>query len=224
VCSLRKRASGADDVDAVAPGPVVCRHDGEAFPEPLGGEHAVEWIVVMRREPSRHLRVREGDRERSEAARGHGRNEVVRRFELADRALDRVAQAEPHDYAAYVPWPSATPSRSCGAGASRARRSLPGSHRDADDVARGCGPSCPAAASRPDRCSRATRARRTATSSRGATRPLIEDDCKSIGADEVAHRQLRPALRARTRSIVVPEFGGVDHLPDSLDALVGSVS
>jgi hypothetical protein len=45
---------------------------------------------------------------------------------------------------------------------------------------------------------------------------LIEDDCESIGADQVAHSQLPPELRVRIRSIVAPEFGGIDHLPDSL--------
>jgi hypothetical protein len=48
---------------------------------------------------------------------------------------------------------------------------------------------------------------------------LIEDDCESIGAGEIAFTQVRPELRARIRSIVVPEFGGIDHLPDSLEEL-----
>ena len=49
---------------------------------------------------------------------------------------------------------------------------------------------------------------------------LIEDDCESLdGDDEITHPQIRPDLRARITSIVVPEFGGIDHLPDSLDAL-----
>jgi hypothetical protein len=40
---------------------------------------------------------------------------------------------------------------------------------------------------------------------------LIEDDCKSIGWDEV----ITPKLRAEwgIRGIVVPEFGGLAHLP-----------
>jgi hypothetical protein len=48
---------------------------------------------------------------------------------------------------------------------------------------------------------------------------VIEDDCESIGADQIAHPQVRPDLRARITSIIVPEFGGIDYLPDSLDAL-----
>ena len=50
---------------------------------------------------------------------------------------------------------------------------------------------------------------------------LIEDDCESLdGASEVTYSQIRPELRARITSIVVPEFGGIDHLPDSLPELV----
>ena len=48
---------------------------------------------------------------------------------------------------------------------------------------------------------------------------LIEDDCESIGAGEITYPQLRPALRALIKSIVVPEFGGLDHLPDSPELL-----
>jgi hypothetical protein len=49
---------------------------------------------------------------------------------------------------------------------------------------------------------------------------LIEDDCESIGADEITFPQIQPELRARIKSIIVPEFGGIDHLPDSLQALL----
>ena len=50
---------------------------------------------------------------------------------------------------------------------------------------------------------------------------LIEDDCESLdGAGELTYPQIRPDLRARIKSITVPEFGGLDHLPDSLDALL----
>jgi hypothetical protein len=48
---------------------------------------------------------------------------------------------------------------------------------------------------------------------------LIEDDCESIGAGEMTYPQIRPDVRARITSIVVPEFGGLHHLPDSPDAL-----
>jgi hypothetical protein len=49
---------------------------------------------------------------------------------------------------------------------------------------------------------------------------LIEDDCQSIGADQVTYPQVRPDLRGRIKSIIVPEFGGIDHLPDSLQGLL----
>ena len=49
---------------------------------------------------------------------------------------------------------------------------------------------------------------------------LVEDDCESIGGlGEVTYPQIPARLRARIRSIVVPEFGGIGHLPDSLDEL-----
>jgi hypothetical protein len=49
---------------------------------------------------------------------------------------------------------------------------------------------------------------------------LIEDDCESIGADQITHPQIPPHLRVRIKSIVIPEFGGIDHLPDDPQALV----
>jgi hypothetical protein len=48
---------------------------------------------------------------------------------------------------------------------------------------------------------------------------LVEDDCESIGAAEISYHQLQPAVRRRIRSIIVPEFGGIDDLPDSLAEL-----
>jgi len=48
---------------------------------------------------------------------------------------------------------------------------------------------------------------------------LIEDDCESIGPGEITYFQVPPNLRRRVRLILVPEFGGIDHLPDSLKSL-----
>jgi hypothetical protein len=49
---------------------------------------------------------------------------------------------------------------------------------------------------------------------------LIEDDCESIGGErEMVSSRLAPALRASVQAIVVPEFGGIDHLPDDVSAL-----
>jgi hypothetical protein len=49
---------------------------------------------------------------------------------------------------------------------------------------------------------------------------LIEDDCESIGGEsEMVYPQLRPELKAKITSITVPEFAGIDHLPDDIHAL-----
>jgi hypothetical protein len=42
---------------------------------------------------------------------------------------------------------------------------------------------------------------------------LVEDDCKSIGVDQIIGIQLNPAIGIL--SVVVPEFGGLEHLPDN---------
>jgi hypothetical protein len=48
---------------------------------------------------------------------------------------------------------------------------------------------------------------------------LIEDDCESIGAAQIAHSEAPALVRERLVAIVVPEFGGIGHLPDELDRL-----
>jgi hypothetical protein len=49
---------------------------------------------------------------------------------------------------------------------------------------------------------------------------IVEDDCESIGGEEeMTYPRVRPALKARIKSIVVKEFGGIDHLPDDLTSL-----
>ena len=49
---------------------------------------------------------------------------------------------------------------------------------------------------------------------------LIEDDCESIGAAQVTYPQIPPAVRGRIKSIIIPEFGGIYHLPDDPQALL----
>lgn len=44
---------------------------------------------------------------------------------------------------------------------------------------------------------------------------LIEDDCESIGARHIAYPQIPAPVRGRIASVVVPEFAGIDHLPDN---------
>jgi len=49
----------------------------------------------------------------------------------------------------------------------------------------------------------------------------IEDDCESIGGEvEMATPHMSASACARTACIVVPEFGGIDHLPDDPADLV----
>jgi hypothetical protein len=50
---------------------------------------------------------------------------------------------------------------------------------------------------------------------------LIEDDCESIGGEiEMTYPHIRPEIRAGIVSIVIKEFGGIDHLPETLTELM----
>jgi hypothetical protein len=49
---------------------------------------------------------------------------------------------------------------------------------------------------------------------------LIEDDCESIGADQITYPLIAPSVQARIKSIIIPEFGGIDHLPNDPQALL----
>lgn len=50
---------------------------------------------------------------------------------------------------------------------------------------------------------------------------IVEDDCESIGGEpEMTYPGIRPELKSKIKSIVVKEFGGIDHLPDSLAELM----
>jgi len=50
---------------------------------------------------------------------------------------------------------------------------------------------------------------------------LVEDDCESIGgADEMTITQVSPEIRRGIKSVVVEEFGGIDHLPDRVEELL----
>ncbi|MHA2253188.1 MAG: hypothetical protein ACXAD7_22695 [Candidatus Kariarchaeaceae archaeon] len=47
---------------------------------------------------------------------------------------------------------------------------------------------------------------------------LIEDDCESIGGEkEMSYTHLKPRAKERVKLISVKEFGGIDHLPDTLN-------
>jgi hypothetical protein len=49
----------------------------------------------------------------------------------------------------------------------------------------------------------------------------VEDDCESIGGEiEMTYSHMRPEIKAKITSIVVKEFGGIDHLPETLPELL----
>lgn len=49
---------------------------------------------------------------------------------------------------------------------------------------------------------------------------LIEDDCKSIGgAWQMCITKVSPEIKSKIQSIIVPEFRGIDHLPEDLEQL-----
>ena len=56
----------------------------------------------------------------------------------------------------------------------------------------------------------------------GARRPTSSSKttARALGADQITYPQIPPDVRARIKSIVVPEFGGLDHLPDRPQALL----
>jgi hypothetical protein len=50
---------------------------------------------------------------------------------------------------------------------------------------------------------------------------LIENDGESVrGRREPIYANIHPQFRARMKSIVVKEFGGIDHLPDEISTLM----
>lgn len=50
---------------------------------------------------------------------------------------------------------------------------------------------------------------------------IIEDNCESIGGEkEMTYPHITKGLKARIKSIVVMEFGGIDHLPDNITDLL----
>ena len=50
---------------------------------------------------------------------------------------------------------------------------------------------------------------------------LIEDNCESIGGEkEMTITFIKPEVKQNIKSIIVKEFGGIDHLPDNLNELI----
>jgi len=49
---------------------------------------------------------------------------------------------------------------------------------------------------------------------------LIEDDCESIGGEiEMTYPHIKSDIQSKITSIVVSEFGGIDHLPDQISKI-----
>jgi hypothetical protein len=50
---------------------------------------------------------------------------------------------------------------------------------------------------------------------------IVEDDCESIGGEaEMVYPNLKPELRNKIKSIVVREFEGIDHIPDTISEII----
>jgi hypothetical protein len=50
---------------------------------------------------------------------------------------------------------------------------------------------------------------------------IVEDDCESIGGEkEMTYPCIKQELKDRIMSVVVKEFGGIDHLPDDIADLM----
>jgi len=50
---------------------------------------------------------------------------------------------------------------------------------------------------------------------------IVEDDCESIGGEkEMIYPNMASSCKSRIRSVVVKEFGGIDHLPDDPQELI----
>jgi hypothetical protein len=138
---------------------------------------------------------------------------------------ERVTQAragtEPSltDYAAYVPTEGATEKLLCWSDQG-AEISYLSFHRDSASVA-ACADVVRASGFPPG----AVLARTAGESyedvvQRAAPDVLIEDDRMSTGSLEIAYDQLGHELRDRVGSIIVPEFGGLAHLPANLNTLL----
>ncbi len=50
---------------------------------------------------------------------------------------------------------------------------------------------------------------------------LVEDDCEGIGGvAEMTITYVKPEVKSKIKSILIKEFGGIDHLPDKISALM----
>jgi hypothetical protein len=52
---------------------------------------------------------------------------------------------------------------------------------------------------------------------------IVEDDCESIGGEvEMTYPNIQPAIKEKIKPIIVKEFGGIDHLPNTISGLVNN--
>lgn len=50
---------------------------------------------------------------------------------------------------------------------------------------------------------------------------LIEDDCESIGGKvEMTYPHIKEEIKSKIKSVVIKEFGGIDHLPNDINILL----
>ena len=48
---------------------------------------------------------------------------------------------------------------------------------------------------------------------------FVEDDCESIGENEITISHVKPVIRKKIKSILIKEFAGIGHLPDKIKSL-----
>ena len=48
---------------------------------------------------------------------------------------------------------------------------------------------------------------------------FIEDDCESIGRDEITYPHIKPKIQDKIHPIIVKEFAGIDKLPNDMKEL-----
>lgn len=139
---------------------------------------------------------------------------------------ERVAQVRDdselslHDYAGYVPTEGAV-ARVSGWSEQGAEISYLSSRRDAAGVAADSDLLRRHGFPRGAMFSRATAETYSDVATRAMPDILIEDDCESSGAQKTMYPQIAADARAKIRSIIVPEYGGLSQLPESLHQLLG---
>ena len=147
-------------------------------------------------------------------AKGLSREEAIRHVMEGDESL--------HDYASYIPVGNAV-KKLRGWKGQGARICYLSSHKNAEDVERDKFVLKKYAF--PDGQTFYRRDREEYKDVVERIRPLpdviVEDDCESIGGEaEMVYHNLRPEIKAKIKSIVVKEFGGIDCVPERISELI----